>query len=292
MISKLSAPERILLMPNAELPKALALAEEISQHLAQRHIDHRVYSYRYEHLMQEPDLEGWDVILTVGGDGTLLRVGHLCVPLGLPILGIQAGRLGFLSELSETTWQEGLEQLLTGQYHLEERLTLCAELVREGEITQKWDVINEVVVSRGHIVRPIEIRVDLNEGYMTSYIADGLIISTATGSTAYALAVGGPILPPELRNMLVLPIAPHLSLDRAVVLAEGAEVTLRAQCDHEAVLSVDGMGPVLLKSTDFVHIAANQTSLRMVRFGEPNYFYRRLAAMMQNNPILKQNNYD
>lgn len=292
MISNLSAPERILVMPNAELPKAIALSEEISHYLAQKHINHRVYSYQYEHLMPAPDLLGWDVILTVGGDGTLLRVGHLCVPLGLPLLGIQAGRLGFLSELSETTWQEGLEQLLAGQYHLEERLTLGAELVRQGEPTQKWDVINEVVVSRGYIVRPIEIRVDLNEGYMTSYIADGLIISTATGSTAYALAVGGPILPPELRNMLVLPIAPHLSLDRAVVLAEGAEVTLRAQSDHEAVLSVDGMGPVALKPNDFVHIAANLNSLRMVRFGEPNYFYRRLAAMMQNNPILKQNNYD
>jgi len=213
MISNLSAPERILVMPNAELPKAIALSEEISQYLAQKHINHRVYSYQYEHLMPAPDLLGWDVILTVGGDGTLLRVGHLCVPLGLPLLGIQAGRLGFLSELSETTWQEGLEQLLAGQYHLEERLTLDAELVRQGEPTQKWDVINEVVVSRGRIVRPIEIRVDLNEGYMTSYIADGLIISTSTGSTAYALAVGGPILPPELRNMLVLPIAPHLSLD-------------------------------------------------------------------------------
>lgn len=292
MISNLSAPERILVMPNAELPKAIALSEEISHYLAQKHINHRVYSYQYEHLMPAPDLLGWDVILTVGGDGTLLRVGHLCVPLGLPLLGIQAGRLGFLSELSETTWQEGLEHLLAGQYHLEERLTLGAELVRQGEPTQKWDVINEVVVSRGYIVRPIEIRVDLNEGYMTSYIADGLIISTATGSTAYALAVGGPILPPELRNMLVLPIAPHLSLDRAVVLAEGAEVTLRAQSDHEAVLSVDGMGPVALKPNDFVHIAANLNSLRMVRFGEPNYFYRRLAAMMQNNPILKQNNYD
>jgi NAD+ kinase len=134
--------------------------------------------------------------------------------------------------------------------------------------------------------------VDLNEGYMTSYIADGLIISTATGSTAYALAVGGPILPPELRNMLVLPIAPHLSLDRAVVLAEGAEVTLRAQGDHEAVLSVDGMGPVALNPEDHVCIKANPHSLLMVRFGEPNYFYSRLAAMMQNNPILKQNNHD
>jgi NAD+ kinase len=292
MVSDLSAPEHILVIPNAELPKAVALAEEISQYLALKHIDHRICSYQFEHLMQEPDLEGWDMVMTVGGDGTLLRVGHLCVPLGLPLLGIQAGRLGFLSELNETTWQEGLEQLLVGQYHLEERLTLCAELVREGIPTQKWDVINEVAVSRGHIVRPIEIRVDLNEGYMTSYIADGLIISTATGSTAYALAVGGPILPPELRNMLVIPIAPHLSLDRAVVLAEGAEVTLHAQSDHEAVLSVDGMSPILLNPTDFVHIAANQNSLRMVRFGEPNYFYRRLAAMMQNNPILKHNNYD
>ena len=94
-------------------------------------------------------------------------------------------------------------------------------------------MVNELVVSRGRIVRPIEVRVDLNEGYLTSYIADGLIAATATGSTAYALAAGGPILPPELRNMLLLPIAPHLSLDRAVILAEGASVVLRARCDHE-----------------------------------------------------------
>lgn len=99
-------------------------------------------------------------------------------------------------------------------------------------------------------------------------------------------------LPPEMRNMLILPIAPHVSLERAVVLAEGAEVTLRAQCDHEAVMSVDGMEPVTLNPEDKVFIRANQNSLCMVRFGEPNYFYRRLADLMQNNPILKQNNHD
>jgi len=206
--------------------------------------------------------------LTVGGDGTLLRVGHLCVPVGLPLLGIQAGRLGFLSELTESTWRAGIQRLMAGRYHLERRMALYAELMQAGKITSQWDVINEVVVSRGRIVRPIEIRVDLNEGYMTSYIADGLIVSTATGSTAYALAVGGPILPPEMRNMLILPIAPHVSLERAVVLAEGAEVTLRAQCDHEAVLSVDGMEPVSLNPEDKVLIRANQNSLCMVRFGE------------------------
>lgn len=292
MPENLPAPKHILVIPNADLPKALSLAEEIEAFLAQENLDHCIFPYHCEHPTQKPDLHGWDIVLTVGGDGTLLRVGHLCVPVGLPLLGIQAGRLGFLSELTESTWRDGIQRLMAGQYHLERRMALYAELMQAGKITGQWDVINEVVVSRGRIVRPIEIRVDLNEGYMTSYLADGLIISTATGSTAYALAVGGPILPPEMRNMLILPIAPHVSLERAVVLAEGAEVTLRAQCDHEAVLSVDGMEPVSLNPVDKVLIRANQNSLCMVRFGEPNYFYRRLADLMQNNPILKQNNHD
>lgn len=292
MTADITAPQHILVIPNADLPKALSLAEEIGNFLTQKGIEHRVFPLHREHSGQKPDLRGWDMVLTVGGDGTLLRVGHLCVPQGLPLLGIQAGRLGFLSELTDATWQEGLARLLAGHYHVERRMALYAELVQQGAITSCWDVINEVVIARGRIVRPIEIRVDLNEGYMTSYMADGLIIATATGSTAYALAVGGPILPPELRNMLVLPIAPHLSLERAVVLAEGAEVCLHAQCDHEAILSVDGMSPVTLKPEDEVRIKANPNSLCMVRFGEPNYFYSRLAAMMQNNPILKQNNHD
>jgi NAD+ kinase len=95
------------------------------------------------------------MVLTVGGDGTLLRVGHLCVPQGVPLLGIQAGRLGFLSELSDATWQDGLERLLAGNYHVEKRMALYAELVQAGEITSQWDVINEVAVARVRIVRPI-----------------------------------------------------------------------------------------------------------------------------------------
>jgi len=171
-------------------------------------------------------------------------------------------------------------------------MMLLAQLIQEERVSGEWDVINEIVVSRGRIVRPIEVRVDLNEGYLTSYIADGLIVATATGSTAYALAVGGPILPPELRNMLLLPIAPHLSLDRAVVLAEGASVLLRAHCDHEAVLSVDGIDPIRLNANDCVRVTANRHSLKMVRFGEPNYFYRRLATVLHDNPALKQNHHD
>lgn len=127
---------------------------------------------------------------------------------------------------------------------------------------------------------------------MNSYMADGVIVSTATGSTAYALASGGPVLPPELRNMLILPIAPHLSFDRAVVLAEGAEVDLYPTTRLDVVLCVDGMEPVPLKNGDRVHVRANKQSLHMLRFGEPNYFYRDLAAMMQRNPILEMKKND
>jgi len=160
------------------------------------------------------------------------------------LLGIQAGRLGFLVELNENDIEKNLQRLLNADYRLESRMMLQAEFLENGDVIQRWDVINEALISRGRDARPIEVRVDLNEGYMMSYIADGLIVATATGSTAYALAAGGPILPPELRNMLVLPIAPHLSLDRAVVLAEGAVVNLRAISDFEVVLSVDGTTPI------------------------------------------------
>jgi len=120
MTANLRAPEHILVIPNADLPKALSLAEEIGKFLAQKGVDQQVYPYHCEHPTQKPNLEGWDMVLTVGGDGTLLRVGHLCVPQGVPLLGIQAGRLGFLSELSDATWQDGLERLLPailGQRH-------------------------------------------------------------------------------------------------------------------------------------------------------------------------------
>ena len=221
-----------------------------------------------------------------------MRAGHICAPLGIPILGVQSGRLGFLVELTEENLTDGIKRLVGKDYHLESRMMLTAELYSNDQLSQTWDVINEVVICRGKDVRPIQVRVDLREGYMNSYMADGVIVSTATGSTAYALASGGPVLPPELRNMLILPIAPHLSFDRAVVLAEGAEVDLYPTSSHDVVLSVDGITPISLKDGDHVHIRNNPQSLHMLRFGEPNYFYRDLAAMMQRNPILEMKKND
>ncbi len=286
------APKNILLMPNAAVQKASVLAERISACLKTHAVEHSIFYYDYEHPTQVPQIEGHDLVIVIGGDGTLLRAGHLCAPLDVPLLGVQAGRLGFLTELTTLDIESNLSRLISADYHLENRMMLQAEFLENGNVKQRWDVINEALISRGRDARPIEVRVDLNEGYMMSYIADGLIVATATGSTAYALAAGGPILPPELRNMLVLPIAPHLSLDRAVVLAEGAVVNLRAISDFEVVLSIDGTTPLSINPENSVRITANKKSLRMVRFGEPNYFYRDLAGLLQRNPILEMDAHD
>jgi NAD+ kinase len=134
-------------------------------------------------------------------------------------------------------------------------------------------------------VRPIHLITRLDERYLTTYVADGLIASTATGSTAYALAAGGPILPPELRNILIIPVAPHLSVERAIVLAEGSTVSITVKTDHQAVLSVDGQIPVELKDGDRVDVFAGEHTLKFVRFQDPSYFYRNLTSHMNKNPI-------
>jgi len=285
-------PQNILLMPNAAVPKASKMAERISACLKSHTVGYSIFNYDFEHPTQTPNLDGYDLIIAIGGDGTLLRAGHLCAPLEIPLLGVQAGRLGFLVELSENDIELNLDRLINADYRLESRMMLQAEFLEDGVVRKRWDVINEALVSRGRDARPIEVRVDLNEGFMMSYIADGLIVATATGSTAYGLAAGGPILPPELRNMLILPIAPHLSIDRAVVLAEGAVVTLRAFSDYEVVLSIDGMTPLTINPNNSIRVTANSKSLMMVRFGESNYFYRDLADVLQRNPILEMESND
>lgn len=281
-----------MLMPNSNVPRADILAEQVNAWLTNAGVTVHSSSYDFESSSNPPNLDGVDLLIVIGGDGSLLRAGHFCAPAGIPLLGIRSGRLGFLVELNESELDQKLQQLLSADYRLECRMMLKTELYSGEDLKHSWDVINEAVVCRGKDVHPIELRVDLNEGYLNSYIADGVIVSTATGSTGYALAAGGPILPPELRNILILPIAPHLSLDRAVVLAEGAEVNLFPTIKQEVVISIDGMSPIILNDGDRVHIRANQHSLFMVRFGEPNYFYRNLAAVMQRNPILKTEKYD
>jgi NAD+ kinase len=215
----------------------------------------------------------------------MLRASHLCAPCALPILGINMGRLGFLMQIGREEWHAALERLFKGDYWIENRMMLRAEHLRSGDSLGTWHALNEAVVCRGSAVRPVRISASVDGRVLTTYVADGLIAATPTGSTAYALAAGGPILPPELRNILLVPIAPHLSVDRAVVLSEGTSVNMVVK-EGDAVLSVDGQIPVGLAENDSVDIRIGDYVAKFIRFGDPGYFYRNLTAHMNQNPSI------
>lgn len=239
-----------------------------------------------EELSQRMAASEFDAVLALGGDGTMLRAGHLAAPLGIPVLGINLGRFGFLMQLTRTDWKETLPRLFTGDFKIENRMMLQAEHLRDEKRLGIYQVINDVVVCRGTTVRPIRLHARVDGYNLASYVADGLIAATPTGSTAYALAVGGPILPPELRNILIVPVAPHLSMDQAVVLPAGASVEISAISDHPAVMSVDGHAPVTLKNGDVVRVKASEFEFKFIVFQDPGYFYRNLRNYMEQNPSI------
>jgi NAD+ kinase len=259
-------------------------AEMISRHLIELGLVSAWGPLNDEHLRERVNQKEFDLLVALGGDGTMLRAGHLCAPIGLPILGINKGHFGFLMEIQMEQWKDCLPDLLHGNYWLEHRMMLCAEQWRGNSLLDSWIALNEVVVSRGQFVRPIRIRAEVDGRFLTTYVADALIASTPTGSTAYALAAGGPILPPELRNILLVAVAPHLSIDRALVLAEGSSVSMSTETDHEAVFSIDGQPPIPLLNGDRVEAHASEHTVQFVRFQDPGYFYRNLTPHMNQNP--------
>ncbi len=232
---------------------------------------------------------GLDMLVTLGGDGTMLRAARMGASHNIPILGVKMGRLGFLAEVEPEQWREPLLEVLAGRYWLERRLMLDVTLRRNGVAVDEaghalhFQALNEVVVSRGRLARIVRVSTWIDGDYLTTYAADGVIVSTATGSTGYALAAGGPILPPELRNILVVPIAPHLSLERALVLSEGAAVKLVVAADHQIILSVDGQFDVEVQNGDTVEVAASDDSANFVRVRRPAYFYRNLMQRLKWN---------
>jgi NAD+ kinase len=187
-------------------------------------------------------------------------------------------------QIDREEWREYFDKLLNGEAWIENRMMLHAEHIRADDSLGQWDALNEVVVGRGQNLRPVRLSASVDGRHLTSYVADGLIASTATGSTAYALAAGGPILPPELRNILLVPIAPHLSVDRAVVLAEGSMVSLRVKGEN-SVLSIDGQPSIPLAEDEHVDVHAANVTTQFVRFGDPGYFYRNLTAHMNENSL-------
>ncbi len=225
-------------------------------------------------------LPGLDLLITLGGDGSLLRAARLTSGHDIPILGINMGRLGFLVEIQPAEWRDRVRQTLLGDYWIESRMMVHAEHCHHGQVVNVQDALNEIVIGRGQLARVVRFFTYIDGVFLTTYTADGLIISTATGSTAYALAAGGPILPPDLENFLLIPLAPHLSLERAIVLSRGVIVRVQISTDHTAILTVDGQLEIELNDGDEVVMSAGSSVGRFVRLQEKTYFYRSLMQRL------------
>ncbi len=226
-------------------------------------------------------LEGTDLLLTVGGDGTILRAVQVVIPGSTPITGINQGKLGFLTELDAGEAVARLPSLLDGKGWIDERAMLQAELTASGKEPRAFHALNDVVMARGEIARLIRVEVSIDGQPLTTYKTDAVIVATATGSTGYALAARGPILYPQSRDILLVPVAPHLSLAYPLVLPETVEVVLRLNTYHAATLSIDGHINLPLSDGDTVTIRRSPHVARFWRIRPEASFYSSLEDKLK-----------
>lgn len=288
--------KRIGVLAHPTRPQSAPVALRIAATLQARGLEVWQFS-QWDETTVHQQIEGTDVVVAIGGDGAMLRAARVCAPYGVPLLGVNMGYLGFLTEIRRPEdWEANIDALLAGGYWIEQRMMIAIAARHDDVMIAQAEALNDVVISRGAVTRMIRLDTYIDRDWTTSYNADGLIIATATGSTAYALASGGPILPPELRNILVVPVAPHLSLDRPIILPEGAmiEVVVTPDSQSEIVLAADGVPMCDLCSGDHVTVQASANICRFVRLRERNYFYRSLLDRLEprapepSAPVRKQ----
>lgn len=225
-----------------------------------------------------------DMVIAIGGDGAMLRAARLCAEFEVPVLGINMGRLGFLTEVADPDdWDACLVKLLDDAYWIETRMMITATIERDGTLIHREDALNDIVISGLSAGSMLQIDLYIDQHWATTYNSDALIVSTPTGSTAYALAAGGPILPPDLKNLLIIPTASHLSMDRPIVLSEGSQVAVRMSVENRnhTIITVDGTQLARMSDNDTLYVQASQHVSRFIRMREPNYFYRSLLDRLE-----------
>ncbi|OAT86516.1 NAD(+)/NADH kinase [Desulfotomaculum copahuensis] len=215
-----------------------------------------------------------DWLLVLGGDGTLLRSARECAPRGVPLLGVNLGRLGFLTEIDRPELFSGLEQLLAGRYFLDERMMLEAQVVRHDRVVETAVGLNDAVITKGAFARLILLDTFVNDEYVSAYPADGLIVASPTGSTAYSLSAGGPLVTPELDLMLVTPICPHSLWARPLVISAESRVKAVLRSDvGEVMLTMDGQHGYRLEQNDTVLVRRAPCRAKFIRLKNRSFFY-------------------
>jgi len=213
------------------------------------------------------------ILLVLGGDGTLLAAAREAAPRGIPILPINMGSLGFLTSFTVQELYPALTDTLAGHFAVSERAMLRSELVRDGKVAEAQNVLNEVVINKGELARMIDVELFIDQGFVCRYKSDGLIAATPTGSTAYSLSAGGPIVHPTVESMIITPICPHTLSDRPVVVRDSSLIEMRLSGHSDSVfLTLDGQKGIALQAADLVRVYRAQQRLKLIQPPKKSYF--------------------
>jgi NAD+ kinase len=281
----------IALLPHTGKPQALELARRMIPELIQMGVQVSTTPDVYPALglpdvsCSTAELLQADAAIVLGGDGALLTAARLLYGTGIPILGVNLGRIGFLSEIEPVQVPEALPRLIRGEYTVVERMMLEVQVLREGVCLPKQPALNDVVIARGTFARMLSLEATTQGSRIGAYVGDGIIVATPTGSTAYSLSAGGPIVHPEVNAILVTPICPHSLAARTVVLPESSVVRIRVTTptDHdELMLTADGEHGERLSSGDEVLVGKAPYATRLIRMRDGS-FYDVLSVHMLNS---------
>ena len=272
--------KRAVIFHHPESEGAAAFAGQFGRELERRQVSVLVAGAWEQAAVA--DIELADLVVCIGGDGTVLRAARVTVPFAVPILGVNMGRLGFLTDMSPRDLFNHIERVIAQDWRVEERIMVRSDVHNGADVAPvTFHGLNDIVISRQAPGRPIYVDVHIDQAELAVYRCDGIIISTPTGSTGYSLSAGGPILAPTEHHLVLTPVAAHLALGRSLVLQPQSQVDLHVTSENGAILSVDGQEDLPVSTGVRVEVRQSEHITRFVRFREPSSFYSELAEKLE-----------
>ncbi len=277
----MSQLKRVLLVHTDYPENILSIVEQVGHCLKEKNIEYDIHLRQKMEFHKDQCLiphqahkeKPYDLIFAIGGDGTFLYAARTFLSWDLPVMGINAGRLGYLMEINPEDIGDALDRLSRGDYHRSQRMILEATVTRKGQQLSCFQALNDVVITRGAIARMIEISITVEGQVLSHYRADGAIVSTPTGSTAYNLSSGGPILAPDVDALVITPICPHTLGVRPVVLGSDQVLTFTVLTrEANTILAIDGQEGLDLISGDEVHIRQSDHKITLYRLDKADFF--------------------
>lgn len=270
---------KIGIMPHTGKKLALELTKKTVNYLEAKSIipwidgESAALIQRNDLAQTESGLKNLDVMVVLGGDGTLLRAARTMSDYNVPILGVNVGHLGFLTELEADKIEAALDMIISKNYTLDERMFIECKVIRNKRLAASYRALNDVVITRGTFARIIQLSTYVDSQHVVDYQADGIIIATPTGSTAYSLSAGGPIVEPSLDCLIITPICPHTLAARSFVVRHDSVVVVKVEANHEdMMLTIDGQISFPLQSYDLIEVVQSTIKAKFVKLHQRSFF--------------------